>query len=124
MTGGSLCTAQGVLKQVGDVAVALTCVSPSHISPAADASFVDLLYVPISYQPVLHTHARLKAIALQTFTVLVLRWREPKWTSSVVIAAIWIFVALAVGVGSATHPSDYYSDTGYCKQHSFSEYHL
>ncbi|KAK0192871.1 hypothetical protein F5146DRAFT_1041820 [Armillaria mellea] len=76
---GTLCMAQGILKQIGDVTVALTSL----------------------------------ALAIHTFNVLVMRWRTPPWLSIVIVSLIWIFIALNVGISYATHPRNYYGDTGY-----------
>ncbi|TFK69577.1 hypothetical protein BDN72DRAFT_767748, partial [Pluteus cervinus] len=76
ITEGPLCLTQGVLKQVGDVGVALT-------------------------------------IAVQTFSVLALRWHMPQFVSRILIAVIWIFIFLAVTVGELAHKGHYYGNTGY-----------
>ncbi|PBK68884.1 hypothetical protein ARMSODRAFT_1019459 [Armillaria solidipes] len=76
---GTLCVAQGILKQVGDVTVALTSL----------------------------------ALAIHTFNVLIVRWRAPPWLSIVIVSLIWIFIALNVGLSYATHPGNYYGNTGY-----------
>ncbi|KAK0470527.1 hypothetical protein IW261DRAFT_1005489 [Armillaria novae-zelandiae] len=76
---GTLCVAQGILKQIGDVTVALSSL----------------------------------ALALHTFNVLVMRWREPPWLSIVIVSLIWIFIALDVGISYVTHPGNYYGNTGY-----------
>ncbi|KIP12487.1 hypothetical protein PHLGIDRAFT_124026 [Phlebiopsis gigantea 11061_1 CR5-6] len=82
VTEGNVCTAQGVLKQFGDVGVA----------------FASL------------------AIALHTFFALVFRWR-PKPSSKLpllVVAGIWITIALIIGISFATHRHKiYYGDTQY-----------
>ncbi|KAK0441925.1 hypothetical protein EV421DRAFT_1711187 [Armillaria borealis] len=79
VTDGTLCTTQGILKQLGDVGVAL------------------------SY-----------AIALHTFLVLVCRFYSRPRTALIVIAAMWIFMALIVGISEAMHgDEDYYGSTGY-----------
>ncbi|KAG7448091.1 uncharacterized protein BT62DRAFT_891013 [Guyanagaster necrorhizus] len=79
VTEGTLCTTQGIFKQLGDVGVAL------------------------SY-----------AIAVHTFLVLVCRFYSRPRTALIVIAAIWIFMALIVGISEATHRGDdYYGSTGY-----------
>ncbi|KAJ7596915.1 hypothetical protein C8J56DRAFT_301113 [Mycena floridula] len=82
VTEGALCTAQGMLKQIGDVGVALSSL----------------------------------AIALHTFFVLVLRKHAPPGgrTAILVLAIIWIFIALIVGVTSSRHKGqDYYGNTQY-----------
>lgn len=82
VTQGKTCTAQGVLKQFGDVGCALASL----------------------------------AIALHTFFTLVFRWR-PNPTSKLpllVVAAIWIALALIIGISFATHRHKvYYGDTQY-----------
>ncbi|KAK0494649.1 hypothetical protein EDD18DRAFT_351837 [Armillaria luteobubalina] len=76
---GTLCVAQGILKQIGDVTVALSSLT----------------------------------LAIHTFNVLVMRWRAPPWLSIVIVSFIWIFIALNVGLSYATHPGNYYGNTGY-----------
>ncbi|KAK0449785.1 uncharacterized protein EV420DRAFT_1750560 [Desarmillaria tabescens] len=88
VTEGPLCKAQGILKQMGDVTVALT-----------QASQVPIMNVP--------------SLAIHTFNVLVMRWRVPPLLSVFIISLIWIFIALNVGLSSATHPGNYYGNTGY-----------
>lgn len=80
VTDGALCTTQGILKQLGDVGVALSTL----------------------------------AIALHTFLVLVCRFYSRPRSALVVIAAMWIFMALIVGISEAIHgDEDYYGSTGY-----------
>ncbi|KAK0211096.1 hypothetical protein DFS33DRAFT_1379067 [Desarmillaria ectypa] len=80
VTEGTLCTTQGILKQLGDVGVALSTL----------------------------------AIAIHTFLVLVCRFYSRPRSALVVIAAIWIFLALIVGINEALHhDEDYYGSTGY-----------
>ncbi|KAF8913599.1 hypothetical protein CPB85DRAFT_1375615 [Mucidula mucida] len=79
VTENTLCTVQGIFKQMGDVGVAL------------------------SY-----------SIALHTLFVLVFRWHSSPKSALVVIAGIWIFIALIVGISMATHKGqDYYGNTQY-----------
>ncbi|KAF9008169.1 hypothetical protein BDZ89DRAFT_549145 [Hymenopellis radicata] len=80
VTENTLCTVQGMFKQMGDVGVALSTLS----------------------------------IALHTFFVLVFRWHSTPKIALVVIAFIWIFIALIVGISMATHKGqDYYGNTQY-----------
>ncbi|KAF8800227.1 hypothetical protein BYT27DRAFT_7263126 [Phlegmacium glaucopus] len=54
------------------------------------------------------------AIALHTFTILVLRWRGPPKLPTYAIISIWAFVALVIGSANATHRDEvYYGPTGY-----------
>ncbi|KAF5328786.1 hypothetical protein D9619_011660 [Psilocybe cf. subviscida] len=54
------------------------------------------------------------AIAIHTFSVLVLRWRAPRYSSSIMIAGVWIFAGLVIGIPNAIHRDEvYYGDTGY-----------
>jgi len=54
------------------------------------------------------------AIALHTFFVLVFRWRSPPRTAIIVLAVIWTFIGLVIGVSMATHKGqDYYGNTQY-----------
>ncbi|KAK0497039.1 hypothetical protein EDD18DRAFT_1352893 [Armillaria luteobubalina] len=54
------------------------------------------------------------AIALHTFLVLVCRFYSRPRSALVVIAAMWIFMALIVGISEAIHgDEDYYGSTGY-----------
>ena len=39
-----------------------------------------------------------QAIAVQTFCVLVLRWRAPNYISKLVVLMIWIFTTLVIGI--------------------------
>lgn len=56
------------------------------------------------------------AIAIHTFSVLVLRWRAPRWSSLAMIAGVWVFVGLVVGIPNAIHRNEvYYGDTIYCQ---------
>ncbi|KAL0951350.1 hypothetical protein HGRIS_008054 [Hohenbuehelia grisea] len=74
------CTAQGILKQVGDVGVAFTSL----------------------------------AIAIHTFSVLAIRFHAPRSVAIIVIALIWVFIALAVGIAWATYKGqEYYGATQY-----------
>ncbi|EKM56586.1 uncharacterized protein PHACADRAFT_253801 [Phanerochaete carnosa HHB-10118-sp] len=82
VTQGGVCTAQGVLKQSGDVGVALAVL----------------------------------AIALHTFFTLVFRWRPDPASKLplLVVSAIWIAIALIIGISFATHRHKvYYGDTQY-----------
>jgi len=80
VTEGTLCTAQAIFKQMGDVGVALTSLT----------------------------------IALHTFCVLVFGFRSPPKTAIIVIATIWTFIALIVGLGVSTHRGEvYYGNTQY-----------
>jgi len=79
---GPFCTAQGVLKHIGDTGVALTTM----------------------------------AIAFQTFFVIVFRWKvahSPRAALGVV-GAIWLSLALAVGIASSKHDSFYGSTRYWC----------
>jgi len=54
------------------------------------------------------------AIAVHTFCVLVLRWRAPKYISKLVVAAIWAFTALVVGIPYHSHRKErYFGEAGY-----------
>ncbi|KAF9010025.1 hypothetical protein BDQ17DRAFT_1234944, partial [Cyathus striatus] len=77
ITEGSYCTAQGVLKQMGDVGVALTSL----------------------------------AIAFQTFFMLVLQVNAPTFVNKIVIALIWLFITLVIGINSRNRK--YYGNTDY-----------
>lgn len=58
----------------------------------------------------------LKTIAIHTLGVLVYRWSFRPVVAIVVILAIWIFVALTVGISPAIHEGqNYYGDVGYCE---------
>jgi len=77
---GLVCTAQGILKQMGDVGVALSTA----------------------------------AIALHTFSVLVLRRHPPTRLAFLFLFLIWLFIGLIVGLSLATHKGkDYYGNTVY-----------
>jgi len=79
---GPYCTTQGILKQVGDVGVALTSLT----------------------------------IAIYTFLTLVFRLRIPHRSALIVIACIWVFIALIIGIGYATNSKQgqqYYGNTQY-----------
>ena len=97
-----VCTT-GVLKQFGDVGVALAYVSPEDFCAA------------MTYMP---TRFRTLAIALHTFFTLVFRWRPDPASKLplLVVSAIWIILALFIGISFATHRHKvYYGDTQYCK---------
>jgi hypothetical protein len=81
ITEGPYCTSQGVLKQMGDVGVALTSL----------------------------------AIAFQTFFVLVLGVNAPTFVNKIVIALIWLFIILVIGVGAGinSRQGKYYGNTDY-----------
>jgi len=80
VTEGALCTAQGMLKQLGDVGVAFSTM----------------------------------AIALHTLGVLVFGWRSPPRVALVVIAGIWVFLALIIGIPMGVNKDKrYYGNTGY-----------
>ncbi|KAI5122571.1 hypothetical protein M0805_004788 [Coniferiporia weirii] len=84
VTSGSYCVAQGMLKQIGDVSVALSTL----------------------------------AIAVHTFCAVVLRWRpsRPRAVSALVLAAIWVVIAIIIVVSVATHANDlpdYWGNTEY-----------
>jgi len=54
------------------------------------------------------------AIAVHTFSVLILRWSAPKLTSKLVVLMIWIFAALVIGIANIVHKRErYYGNTGY-----------
>lgn len=61
---------------------------------------------------------------MHTFLVLVFRWHAPAWTSKYVIAAIFMFITLMMGISFAVRNGkngrgQYYGSTGYCASHSF-----
>ncbi|KAF5385417.1 hypothetical protein D9757_005381 [Collybiopsis confluens] len=100
VTEGSLCTAQAIFKQIGDVGVALSNVVGTDLLNSAAQGFSPI-YTP-------------KMIALHTFCVLVLRWNAPTRMAPFPLALIWTFIALIVGVSYATHKSrDFYGNTQY-----------
>lgn len=79
---GSFCTAQGVMKQMGDLGVALSSL----------------------------------AITIHCFAVVVLYWHPPRSStmSLIIIALIWIFIALVIGLSIHIHQSErYYGSTTY-----------
>ncbi|TFK21879.1 hypothetical protein FA15DRAFT_672092 [Coprinopsis marcescibilis] len=54
------------------------------------------------------------AIAVQTFSVLILRWRAPRRISKLLVLGVWIFTALVVSIPYAVHRNKpYYGITGY-----------
>ncbi|KAH9484864.1 hypothetical protein JR316_0001766 [Psilocybe cubensis] len=54
------------------------------------------------------------AIGVQTFSILVLRWRAPKHISKLLVVGIWIFAGLVIGIPNAVHRNTvYYGNTGY-----------
>jgi hypothetical protein len=58
-----------------------------------------------------------QAIALYTFFILVMRKDRtiPKHTAKVIVAAIWIFVAIVIGIPNiAFRNEEYYGPTVYC----------
>ena len=62
-----------------------------------------------------------QAIAIHTFMVLVLEWRDrgPVSLSTALVVAVWVCTALIVGIPNAVHhnaPADqpYYGNTGNC----------
>lgn len=80
VTDGPLCTAQGIIKQIGDVGVALSTLS----------------------------------IAIHTSLVLVFRFYLRPELALFVIAGIWIFIALIIGISLGVHRGEnYYGSTQY-----------
>lgn len=78
-------------------------------------SVLDRWYAPIQVLLRRLNLTSSQAIALQTFAVLVLRWRPPRHAGKTIIALIWLFVALDIGISNAVHRNDdYYGNTGYC----------
>ncbi|KAF8149493.1 hypothetical protein B0H34DRAFT_189084 [Crassisporium funariophilum] len=54
------------------------------------------------------------AIAVHTFSILVLRWKAPRHISKYVVLGVWIFTALVIGIPNAIHRNEkYYGPTGY-----------
>ncbi|KAF8894349.1 hypothetical protein CPB84DRAFT_1682661 [Gymnopilus junonius] len=54
------------------------------------------------------------AIAIQTFAVLILRWRMPRHFSKFLVLGIWVFDAMVIGIPNIVHRNKrYYGDTGY-----------
>ncbi|CAA7260692.1 unnamed protein product [Cyclocybe aegerita] len=54
------------------------------------------------------------AIAVHTFSILVLRWRAPRHISKFVVVGVWVFTALVIGIPNAVHRNErYYGPTGY-----------
>ncbi|KAF8971222.1 hypothetical protein BDZ97DRAFT_1914223 [Flammula alnicola] len=54
------------------------------------------------------------AIALHTFSVLVLRWRAPRHATRIMIVGVWMFAALVIGIPNAVHRHQrYYGEIGY-----------
>lgn len=107
MGSSTNCAYVGVLKQFGDVGVAFALVTNAH------------------HRGFLRSHCcyRSLAIALHTFFALVFRWR-PKPSSKLpllVVAGIWITIALIIGISFATHRHKiYYGDTQYCEYYRLS----
>ncbi|KAJ8508049.1 hypothetical protein ONZ45_g9638 [Pleurotus djamor] len=88
---GSLCTAQGVLKQVGDVAVAFTSLT---------IAIHTFLVLVLRYR----VPPRLRILSLSIPTPFM------------IIAFIWLFVVLAVAIPAGLHQNSdqpYYTNTGY-----------
>ena len=113
---GHFCTIQGVLKQFGEVGVALwydvlawKTVCHLLVSVAQLSEFISavLFYLTETFQ----------TIAIHTFATIVLRWKEPKGFTLplVVLGFIVVFLMLVVGLGYAAHrDSDYFGNTKYC----------
>ncbi|SJL00783.1 uncharacterized protein ARMOST_04097 [Armillaria ostoyae] len=87
---------------------------------AADALHIeardgwDTMYYPRNTQAARRCRSSLVAIALHTFLVLVCRFYSRPRSALIVIAAMWIFMALIVGISEAMHgDEDYYGSTGY-----------
>ncbi|KDR67559.1 hypothetical protein GALMADRAFT_79777 [Galerina marginata CBS 339.88] len=54
------------------------------------------------------------AIAVHTFSVLVLRWKAPPYLSKITVVGVWVFTALVIGIANAIHRNEsYYGNTGY-----------
>ncbi|KAK7468778.1 hypothetical protein VKT23_003279 [Stygiomarasmius scandens] len=89
---------EGIFKQMGDVAVALTSLVSKEV-----------------VQRILETEPLyIKTIAVHTFSVLVLHLQSGLKTALLVISVIWIFIALVVGIGIAAHKGQiYYGNTQY-----------
>lgn len=80
VTEGGICTVQGVMKQVGDVGVALTSL----------------------------------AIAIHTFLTIVFHVRIRQETGLLVLAIIWLFLILIIGISMGVHKGErYYGNTQY-----------
>ena len=61
-----------------------------------------------------------QAIAVHTFSVLVLRWRGPEYISKLAVLMIWGFTALVVAIPYSFHKNErYYGEAGYCKSYIF-----
>lgn len=66
-------------------------------------------------------HERLQMIAIHTFVVLVLRWRVSRLASALMVFAIWVSVAIIVGIPNIVHRNaTYYGVAGYCESSSTS----
>ena len=64
------------------------------------------------------SHQNEKAIAVQTFCVLVLRWSIPNYISKLVVFVIWIFITLIIVIPfkvTAHMNERLYGSVGYCK---------
>lgn len=54
------------------------------------------------------------AIAVHTFSILILRWRAPRHIAKFMVAGVWAFTALVVGIPYAIRRDHlYYGDTGF-----------
>lgn len=122
ITEGHLCTAQAVLKQVGINGVAWTYVSAIFFFLHYHAyafSKISGTYFPPVFCPGYFLTCRFQAIAVHTFSILVLRWNPPVYASKAMVIGVWALTAAIVGISYAVHRHQhYYGASGGCKSQS------
>jgi hypothetical protein len=77
---------------------------------------IDLWYISLVLFSRYFLTCQLQAIAVHTFSVLVLRWNPPKYASKAMVIGVWVLTALIIGIPNAVHRNQhYYGASGYCK---------
>ena len=76
-------------------------------------------YFPPVFCPGYFLTCRFQAIAVHTFSILVLRWNPPVYASKAMVIGVWALTAAIVGISYAVHRHQhYYGASGGCKSQS------